>query len=138
MKLISGLIGVFALVVTTLVFAPAAHAAYPGTVVTSCNFNKPNSVRKNKKLLASYSIGTSGNGGPAGKITFKIYRVKKNGDLAFNRALSNSFNGGAHVRSLGKFKKTGKWRVQLVFTPSGGSVYKSCATGLRGFKVKRG
>ena len=136
MKLLSGLIGAFALVISGLVVAPAANAAYPGTVATSCNFSKPAKVKKGKKLFASYSIGTSGNASPAGKVTFKVYRVKKNGDLVFNRSLSNSFNGGAAVRSLGKFHKKGKWRVQLVFTPASGSVYKHCATGLRGFKVK--
>ena len=138
MKIVSGLIGVLALVISSLVLAPAADASYPGTVVTSCHSHQPRTVRKHRNLLVSYAIGVPGNGRPTGVVTIRIYRVAKHNHNVFVRSRTLRFAGGAQVRSLGKFTKKGAMRVQVVFTPSRGSVYRSCATGMHGFRVTHG
>ncbi len=141
MKLVGSLIASSALGLSVLVAVPPTASAappYPGTVATQCSYAVPGSVRKNRRLNVAYRVRANGNARPSGLVTFRVWKVTRAGNLIFNRALSNGYTGpNIRFKSLGKFKKRGRYVTQMSFRPNRGSVYKSCATGLRGFRVRR-
>ena len=141
MKPLGSLIASAALALSMLVAVPSTATAappYPGTVATSCSYGAPGSVRKNRNLIVAYRVRASGNARPSGLVTFRVWKVTKRGNLVFNRVVSNGYTGPRiRVRSLGKFKKAGRYVTQMSFRANRGSVYKPCATGFRGFRVRR-
>jgi hypothetical protein len=138
MKLLGSFIAAAALAFSALVAVPTtATAAYPGTVATACSYAAPGTVRKNRNYKVSYRASASGNARPSGTAIFRVYQVK-NGRLKLIRSFSNGYTGPKiRTKSLGKFKKKGRYASQFSFRPNKGSVYKSCATGTRSFRVKR-
>jgi hypothetical protein len=140
MKLLLGsLIAASALALSMLVgvSSTATAAPYPGTVATSCGYASPEAVKSNRQLRVGWRVTAGGNARPSGVMTFRVWRVTRAGNLLFNRAVANGYTGpNFRTRSLGKFKKEGRFVTQMSFEPNNGSVYKSCASGYRAFRVR--
>lgn len=139
MKFLGSVIAAAALALSALVAIPStASAAYPGTVATNCTYAAPGVVKKKRNYNVAYRVSAAGNARPSGTATFRVYKVTKRGKLQLIRGFANGYTGPkVRMKSLGKFQKKGRYASQFVFRPNNGSVYKSCATGLRSFRVKR-
>ena len=140
MKLVASLVASSALAISMLVAVPstATAAPYPGTVATRCSYVVPGSVRKNRELFVRYRVRASGNARPAGVVKIRVYKIAKDGSKHLKRVFSQRYRGPNFKRtSLGTFKKKGRYSTKMWFRPRKGSVYKSCHSGSRYFKVKK-
>ncbi|MCW2846490.1 MAG: hypothetical protein JWR90_464 [Marmoricola sp.] len=140
MKFLGSLIATMALALGALVAVPstATAAPYPGTVATRVTYAAPGAVKRKRNFNVAVNVRASGNARPAGTVTFRVYKVGKNGGLSFNRSVSIRYTGpyGRRV-SLGKFQKKGTFVTNATFYAANGSVYKDSFSGNQSFRVKR-
>lgn len=145
MKFLGSLIAAAALALSMLVAVPTAATAapspYPGTVATRASYAVPFTVRKKRSVIVAYRVrAVASNARPAGLVSFYVYKiVKKRQKIRFQlvRVLRNNYVGDViRLKSLGKFKK-GRYATRFAFSPPRNSVFKSSASGLRSFRVRR-
>ena len=98
----------------------AAHAdPYPPTVATTTTAFVAKKVKQNRSANVCGTVTvTSGSGTPVGTVTFKVKRGK------FSLSKSFGYAGGKICYRTGKLKKTGKYKVKVIFDAKPGTVYK--------------
>lgn len=105
-----------------LMVAPAADAAYPGSVTTHCGARQPNKwgAHDTPKL---YIVVTPGQ--PKGTVAI-TFTDKKTG-AKHSKTITYSGNYQTFTMSGAGLQVKHKYRAVLSYKPTSGSVYKPCA-----------
>jgi hypothetical protein len=116
MKKILGVLVTFLLAGAGLTLAaPAANAAYPGTVTTTCSGVAKEIKRAGRNTVRVKGTVTAGNTTPAGTVTIKVARKA-------------SKSGAAPIFSARFTRvKAGTRRVTVSFAPAADSPFKPCS-----------